>query len=159
MSYVAGDLSEDAMLHFKAGMKDFGRLDEMRFINISGSIQYGILYSVVYVIIGVVIHIIFPPFTKGISLTALAGWILLQSLTLIIVTFYVKKLIKAIPGIASFFPLVFNMSDLKVKGFVPYGIDEFKGDMASSIILIGTQYRLLEKIVYLTEEVGRKLLN
>jgi hypothetical protein len=51
------------------------------------------------------------------------------------------------------------MSDLKVKGFVPYGIDEFKGDMASSIILIGTQYRLLEKIVYLTEEVGKKLSN
>lgn len=158
MSFIPGDLSEDPALHFKAGMKDFVRFDKVRFINISGSIQYGILYSIVYFIIGVFINFMFPPLTKSISLTALAGWILLQSLTLIIITFYVKKFIEAIPGIISFFPQFFNMSDLKTKGFVPYGIDEFKGDMASSIILIGTQYRLLEKIAYLTEQVGKRFL-
>ena len=156
MSYVPGNLSEDPRIHFEAGMKDFRRLDKVRLTNIAGSIQYGILYSVVYFIIGLLLHVVFPPFTKNISLMSLFGWILLQCLALILITFYVRKFIEAIPGIISFFPQYINLTDLKAKGFIPYGIDEFKGDMASSIVLIGTQYRLLEKIAYLTEEVARK---
>ena len=71
-----------------------------------------------------------------------------------IFTGYARQ-VEAIPGIATFFPTVFNASDLRAKGFIPYGVDEFKGDMASSIVLIGTQYKLLEKIAYLTEEVAK----
>ena len=156
MSYVPGDKSEDPRIHFQAGMKDFLRLDTVRFINIVGSIQYGILYSFIYLIIGIGLHLIFPPFTKNISLLILFGWIVVQCLTIILVTFYTKKLVESIPGIASFFPGFINLSDLKAKGFIPYGVDEFRGDMASSIVLIGTQYRLLEKIAYLTEEVTRR---
>lgn len=156
MSYVPGDKSEDPRIHFQAGMKDFLRLDTVRFINIVGSIQYGILYSFIYLIIGIGLHLIFPPFTKNISLLILFGWIVLQCLTIILVTFYTKKFVESIPGIASFFPGFINLSDLRAKGFIPYGVDEFKGDMASSIVLIGTQYRLLEKIAYLTEEVTRR---
>jgi len=155
MSYVPGNTSEDPKIHFEAGMKDFARLDKVRLINMMGSIQYGILYSVVYFFAGVLLHVIFPPFTKEIELTTLAGWILLQCLALIIVAFYVRKFVEAIPGIMSFFPKFFNISDLKTKGFIPYGIDEFRGDITSSLVLIGTQYRLLEKVAYLTKEVAR----
>lgn len=158
MSYVPGDKSEDPRIHFQAGMRDLLRVDKVRLINIIGSVQYGILYSVVYFIIGVILHTIFPVFTTKISLLSLFGWILLQCLVIILITFYVRKLIEAIPGIAAFFPTVFNASDLRAKGFIPYGVDEFKGDMASSIVLIGTQYKLLEKIAYLTEEVARRFL-
>jgi hypothetical protein len=155
MSYVPGDKSTDPLLHFEAGMKDFARLDKVRFINILGSVQYGILYSVVYFIIGVLIHKAFPIFTEKISLLVLFAWIVFQCLVLIIVTFYVRKFIEAIPGIASLFPNFFNVDILKAKGFIPYGVDEYKGDMASSIVLIGTQYRLLEKIAFLTEEIAK----
>ena len=156
MSYVPGDKSEDPRIHFQAGMRDLLRFDKVRLINISGSIQYGVLYSVVYFIIGLLLHIIFPAFTTKISLVSLAGWILLQCLVIILITFYVRKFIEAIPGIPSYFPTYFNISDLRGRGFIPYGIDEFKGDMASNLVLIGTQYRLLEKIAYLTEEVTKR---
>ena len=158
MWYVPGDKSEDPRIHFQSGMRDLLRVDKVRLINIVGSIQYGILYSVIYFILGIGLHIIFPVFTTKISLLSLFGWILLQCLVIILITFYVRKLIEAIPGIASFFPTIFNTSDLRAKGFIPYGVDEFKGDMASSIVLIGTQYKLLEKIAYLTEEVARRFL-
>lgn len=156
MSYVPGDKSEDPRIHFQAGIRDFTRLDKVRLINIVGSAQYGILYSVVYFILGIGLHILFPTFNTNISLLSLFGWILLQCLVIIILTFYVRKFIEAIPGIISFFPTIFNASDLRAKGFIPYGVDEFKGDMASSIVLIGTQYRLLEKIAYLTEQVTKR---
>lgn len=157
MSHVDGDRSTDPAIHFQAGIKDLVRLDRVRFINIVGSIQYGILYSIIFFLVGVGIHLLFPPLIKGQSLLSLCFWILLQSIVIIQATFYARKLIEAIPGILSFFPSYFNLDELRSKGFVPYGIDEFKGDMASSIILIGTQYRLLEKVAYVTYEVGKRI--
>lgn len=158
MSYVPGDKSVDPQIHFEAGMRDFFRFDKVRFVNIAGSIQYGILYSIVYFTVGMIIHLSFPSFTTNISLLSLFGWILLQCLVLIIVTFYVRKFVEAIPGLPSFFPKYFDFSNLSAKGFVPYGIDEYRGDMASSIVLIGTQYVLLEKIAFLTKEVAKLYL-
>ncbi len=155
MSYVPGDKSVDPRIHFEAGMRDFFRFDKVRLINIVGSIQYGIIYSIVYFVVGMLIHLVFPTFTTNISLMGLFGWILLQCLVLIIVSFYVRKFVEAIPGVLSFFPKYFNFSNLDAKGFIPYGVDEYKGDMASSIVLIGTQYRLIEKIAYLTKEVAK----
>lgn len=155
MSYVPGSKSENPSIHFEAGMKDFIRFDKVRLINILGSIQYGILYSLAYFIIGILIHIIFPPFTKNISLISLFYWIILQCLVLIITTFYIRKFIEAIPGLISYFPGYFNFDMLKAKGFIPYGVDEYRGDLTSSIILIGTQYVLLEKVAWLTQEIKR----
>ena len=157
MSHVDGDRSTDPTIHFQAGIKDLTRLDKVRFINIVGSIQYGILYSLLFFAVGIGIHLLFPPLVKGESLLTICLWILLQSMVIIIATFYIKKLIEAIPGIFTFFPRYFNILELQSKGFVPYGIDEFKGDMASSITLIGTQYRLLEKVVYVTNEVAKRV--
>jgi hypothetical protein len=157
MSHVDGDKSTDPAVHFQAGIKDLTRLDQVRFVNIVGSIQYGILYSLVFFAVGIALHLVFPPFVKGEPLTNLFFWILLQSLVIIVGTFYVRKLIEAIPGAISFFPRQFHLQDLEAKGFIPYGVDEYKGDMAASLILIGTQYRLLEKIAYFTSEIGKRL--
>jgi hypothetical protein len=156
MSYVPGDKSVDPKIHFEAGMKDFTRLDRVRFINIGGSIQYGILYSIVYFIVGITLHIIFPPLIKGQPLLNLFFWIILQCLVLVIVSFYVDKFIEAIPGFASFFPSFFDFNELLTKGFIPYGVSEYKGNMASNIVLIGTQVNLLNKVAYLTQEVAKR---
>jgi hypothetical protein len=158
MSYVPGDKSTDPKVHFEAGMKDFARIDNVRLINLSGSIQYGIIYSIIYFIVGIGLHVIFPSLEKGISLLSLFFWILLQCLTVIIVTFYVQKFVEAIPGWASFFPNYFNFSKLLEKGFIPYGVGEFKGSMAANIILIGTQVNLLNKVEYFTTEFSKRYL-
>lgn len=158
MSYVPGNKSEDPKIHFEAGMKDFTRLDKVRFINIAGSIQYGILYSIAYFIVGIALHIIFPPLIKGQPLFNLFLWIILQCLVLVIASFYVDKLIEAIPGFASFFPNYFDFTNLLAKGFIPYGVSEYKGNMASNIVLIGTQVNLLNKVAYLTQEIANRYL-
>ena len=158
MSYVPGSKSTDPLIHFESGMKDFARVDKVRFINLSGSIQYGIIYSIIYFIVGILLHISFPSFNKSISLLSLFFWIILQCLTVIIVTFYVQKFVEAIPGWASFFPNYFNFSELLEKGFIPYGVGEFKGSMAANIILIGTQIDLLNKVAYFTTEFSKRYL-
>lgn len=153
MSYIKGEDSENPYIHFKAGMKDVLRLDQVRFINIIGSIYYGFLYILFYLFLGIILHSIFPSFTSNMSISKMVGWILLQSFVIIICVFYVKKIIEAIPGIITFFPdYLYN---LKRNGLVLYGLDEYKGDMAASVVFIGTQYQLLEKIAFLTNKISK----
>jgi len=158
MSHVDGENSTDPKTHFQAGVTDLIRLDKVRFINIVGTIQYSILYSLLFLLVGIGIHVLFPPFIKGVPLTSLFGWIMLQTIVITVVMFYSQKLVQSIPGILSFFPKTFDLLHLQTKGFIPYGVDEYKGNIAASLILIGTQYRLLEKIAYFTQEVGKAVV-
>jgi predicted neutral ceramidase superfamily lipid hydrolase len=113
MSYVPGDKSVDPQLHFIAGMKDLLRFDKVRLVNILGSVQYGIAYTLAFFIVGIGINFIFPPFTTTYnSLYVLFFSILLQSLVIIIVTFYIQKLIQAMPGVVSFFPEYFDYNKM-----------------------------------------------
>jgi hypothetical protein len=146
MSYVPGENSSNPIIHFKAGMKDLFRFDQVRLINIFGSILYGFIYIVLFLIIGVFLHYLFPQLTKKESLSSLFFWILFQSVVIIVILFYCRKFVEAIPGPITFYPEY--LEQLKEKGFILYGIDEYKGDMATSIVFIGTQYRLLEKIAF-----------
>jgi hypothetical protein len=158
MSQVSGSKSINPKVHFQAGWKDLIRLDQVRFINIVGSIQYGLLYSIAYLFIGTYLHYLFPPLVKDNPLLHLFFWIILQSIIIILVAFYVQKFVEMIPGIMSFFPQYFNLQELKEKGLKPYGISEYRGDMASSIVLIGTQFHLLEKVSYFTIEFIKRYL-
>jgi len=158
MSYVPGNKSEDPKVHFEAGMRDLFRVDKVRMVNIGGSIQYGTLYCLAYFILGISLHVIFPALNKSDPLLNIFLWILLQSLVIIVLSFYVEKIVQAIPGIFTFFPKFFDFNKLLAKGFIPYGVDEYKGNMASSIILIGTQYNLLNKVEYFTSELVKRYL-
>jgi len=158
MSYVPGDKSIDPKIHFESGIKDLTRVDKVRLINLTGSIQYGIIYSIIYFIIGIFLHVIFPPLIKSASLFNTFCWIILQSIIIIILTFYVEKLVESIPGWASFFPEYFNFKNLITNGFIPYGVGEFKGSMAANIVLIGTQINLFDKVSYFTAEFSKKYL-
>jgi hypothetical protein len=158
MSYVPGNKSEDPKIHVEAGIKDFARVDKVRLINISGSIQYGILYCLVFFFIGILLHTIFPVLNKSDPLLNIFLWIILQSVVIIIAVFYAEKFVQIFPGIFTFFPTSFNIDELLAKGFIPYGIDEYKGNMAASLILIGTQYHLLYKVEYFTTEFSKRYL-
>jgi hypothetical protein len=146
MSHVRGEQSLDPKTHFLAGMKDVFRFDTVRFINLVGTIQYGLLYAVVFFFAGVGVERLFSPFRKGVDPYQLIGPVLLQCFIITIVIFYLRKFVEAIPGILSFFPSMFNLDKLLDKGYIPYGIDEYKGEMMASLVLIGTQVNLLQKI-------------
>jgi hypothetical protein len=142
--------------HFRAGLHELLRLDQVRFINIVGSIQYGLLYCVAYLIIGTILHFVFPTYQTNEPLSTTIGWILVQSIVIILIVFYTQKFIEMIPGILSFFPQYFDIQKLMQKGYKPYKIQEYRGDMASSIVLIGTQFHLLEKIAMVTAELANR---
>jgi hypothetical protein len=152
MSYVVGENSEDPRVHFRAGMKDFLRLDQVRLMNITGSIFYGFIYILLFLIMGIILHSIFPVTTSSQSLSSLFGWILLHCFIIIISVFYIRKLVESIPGPIYYFPEY--LKKLQQEGLILHGIDEYKGDMAASVIFIGTQYRLLEKIALLTNKLS-----
>ena len=158
MSYVPGDKSVDPKIHFQAALKDLTRFDKVRVINIGGTIQYGVLYSIIYFIVGIALHVIFPPLIKSDPLLNIFLWILFQSIIIIILTFYTEKLVETIPGIFSFMPKYFNLTELIGQGLIPYDVGEYKGNMAASIILIGTQIRLLDKISFFTTEFSKRYL-
>jgi hypothetical protein len=153
MSHVRGEQSLDPKTHFLAGMKDVFRFDTVRFINLVGTIQYGLLYAVVFFFLGIGIERLFAPFRPGVTPSELIGQVLLQCIVITIAIFYVRKFVEAIPGILSFFPTDFNLDKLMDKGYIPYGIDEYKGEMMMSLVLIGTQVNLLKKIGHLVGSV------
>ena len=157
MSYISEEKSVDPKTHFEAGMKELFRFDQVRLINIVGTIQYGILYFISYFFVGLFIEYLFPRFTTKISLDSLATQILLQCLVILIAVFYVQKLVEAIPGILSFFPNLFDRQKLINQGYKPYTIDEYKGEMISSIILVGVQINLLNKIILLAKILTSKI--
>jgi hypothetical protein len=146
MSYVQGSNSEDPRIHFRAGMKDLFRVDEVRLINIWGSIQYGLLYAIAFFFAGICIELMFPPFRANATFETLAYEVILQCIVTIIAIFYVRKLVESIPGLITFFPSIFNRTKLKNNGFIPYGIEEYKGEGMMSLILIGTEVNLIKKI-------------
>jgi hypothetical protein len=151
MSHVRGEQSLDPTTHFLSGMKDVFRFDTVRFINIVGTVQYGLLYAIVFFFLGIGIERLFPPFRSSTRPSELIGQVLLQCFAITIAIFYVRKFVEAIPGILSFFPSAFNLDALLAKGYIPYGIDEYKGEMMMSLVLIGTQVNLLKKIGLLVQ--------
>jgi hypothetical protein len=158
MSHVDGQKSLDPYIHFKAGMKDLFRFDQVRLVNILGSIQYGLLYAFVFFFAGIGIESVFPKYNPIAKFKTLASQVTLQCIVIIIVIFYARKLVEAIPGIITFFPKAFNQQNLLRHGFIPYGIDEFKGEAMMSIILIGTSVNLLKKIGRLADLGEMKFL-
>lgn len=121
----------------------------MRFVNIVGTVQYSLLYAVVFFFLGIGIERLFTPFRATALPMELIGQILLQCFVLAIAIFYARKLVEAIPGVLSFFPSWFNLDKMLEKGYIPYGIDEYKGELMVSLLLVGTQTNLLKKIAYL----------
>lgn len=155
MSHVPGERSLDPKIHFESGMKDLFRLDGVRAVNILGSIQYGLLYAVVFFFAGLGIEALFPPFRTNASLHALAGEVILQCIVVTIAIFYARKLIEAIPGFLTLLPTgLWDPVKLQQKGYIPYGIDEYKGEIMMSLVLVGTEVNLLKKIALLARRVG-----
>lgn len=157
MSHVDGELSENPYVHLKAGMKDFIRFDKVRLVNIFGSIQYGLLYAFTFFFAGIGIEALFPLYNPNVPVKTIIWEVLIQCIVIILVTFYARKFIEAIPGIMTFFPNLFDFDKLVSKGFIPYGIDEFKGEVMMSVILIGVEVNLFKKVEYLSA-LGRKWL-
>jgi hypothetical protein len=120
-------------------------MNNIRLNELLETLQYGLLYGFVTFLSGTSIDKIFPEIDKEKSNGSLFLEILLQSMFLTIVVFYIRKFVKIVPF------LFYIPSQSGQPRYKPYLSSEFDGEIIIAIILISSQVNLIAKIVELSE--------
>lgn len=130
------------------------RTDSIRIQSLLESLQYGILYLIAGFGVGSFLDTIFPIADERKETTAIFTEVIGQSLALILIIYYIRKLVKVVPFLFAF-----------TKSYKPYGASEYSGEIMIAIVLIGSQFSLLKKIDILsrrfykrTERIEKSLL-
>ena len=78
-------------------------------------------------------------------------------MTLIIVVFYVRKIVKIMPVL---FVLNFDTNgDGKVSKYHPYQATEYSGELMIALILVGSQLNLIKKVDFLSRKIYKVIHN
>jgi hypothetical protein len=118
------------------------RHDEVRIMELLESIQYGLGYFFVGFFLGVGTDMLFPVFDPKKDEGTVFVEVILQCITLIVVVFYCRKIVKLMP-----FVFAFN-SKYRV-----HESDEYHGEIMIAVILIGVQINLIKKLDFLSKKV------
>lgn len=112
------------------------------------SIQYGFGYLIVGFIAGTVLDLSFPTFDEQTPVHTVFLEVVLQSLLLIILVFYVRKIVKTMPSI---FDLQYGKT--KALQYRAYSASEYGGELMISLAIIGTQFHLIKKFDFLSRRL------
>lgn len=111
--------------------------NEVRLMELLESIQYGVLYLVFGFALGVTLDYSFPSYNERVKTWPLFLEVSLQCLLLIVLTYYLRKVIKIVP-----FLFMINSG----KGYKPYESSEYGGEVMIAIVLLGAQFNLIKKL-------------
>lgn len=125
----------NAIEHIQDRLDSLVSLDSIRIQNILEILQYGLLYLVAGFLSGAFLDTCFPLADEKKDTTEIFGEVVGQSMLLILVIYYVRKLVKIVPFMFQF-----------TKSYRPYGATEYSGEIMIAIVLIGSQFSLLKKI-------------
>lgn len=128
-------------------------MDDIRIMQLLESFQYGLGYIVVSFIAGCTVDILFPTFDENKDNRTLFLEILLQSLALILVVFYVRKIVKILP----FLFVITRDGKPAAPEFRPYEAPEYNGEVMIAVILIGSQFNLIKKIDLMSRRIYKFL--
>jgi len=117
------------------------RIDDIRLIELLESIQYGLGYLFVGFFLGVGTDMLFPVYTAEKDIWTVFSEVILQCITLIIVVFYCRKIVKLMP-----FLFAFN-SKYRV-----HESEEYHGEIMIAVVLIGVQINLIKKLDLLSKK-------
>lgn len=147
-------MSLEAKKHFQTHMESLFAADKVRFMELIESIQYGFGYLIVGFFAGTVLDNSFPTFDEKTPVRTVFLEVILQSILLIILVFYVRKVVKAMPSI-------FDLHYGKRKGFHfrPYSASEYGGELMISLAVIGAQFHLIRKLDFLSRHLSTFLPN
>lgn len=106
------------------------------------ALQYGALYCLAAFAGGVGLDFTFPRYKKDTPTNELLREVVLQSLALIVVVFFIRLMIQQVPVL---FPVP--------RGYKPYETTEFNGEMMMGLIFLSSQVNLLAKI----DELSKRL--
>lgn len=133
--------------HFKVGVANFLRFDRKRLYEVLGIIQYSAIYGVTCFYIGLTIENLFPDADEKASTWKITWEVLSQCILLALTFFFVRKLVKSIPALPTFF------TNRKEFGYAPYRVTEYDGEFMLGVVFVGVQLNLLSKISILAQRV------
>jgi hypothetical protein len=130
-----------ALEHIRERSQKLLLTNEVRLMELLESIQYGIAYLFIGFGVGVTLDYSFPAYDEKTKTSILFLEVALQCLFLIILTFYLRKLVKIMPFLF--------MVDLKGTGRVsyrPYEAEEYGGEVMIALVFLGAQFNLIKKM-------------
>ena len=144
-----------AIKHIHTNLKDLFQMDSVRIMEVLESVQFGLGYLLIGFIIGTILDYSFPNFDEKTPPMVVFLEVLLQSLALIILVFYVRKLVKIMPS-------VFDIHSIAKSGkvkFRPYSTTEYGGEVMIALAIVGAQFHLIRKLDYLSQKLHQFIFN
>jgi hypothetical protein len=143
--------------HVQERIASLFRFNEVRAMQLLESIQFGLGYLVVGFFAGTVLDYSFPGFEEDISTGKLFLEVLLQCILLIILVFYVRKIVKIMPFL---FVLNYDINrNGKVDAYNPYEASEYGGEIMIAVVILGAQFNLIKKIDLLSRRLYQAIYN
>lgn len=130
-----------AMEHVRERTEKLFLNNEIRVMELLESIQYGVLYLVAGFGLGVALDYSFPAYNEQTRTSVLFTEVAIQSLLLVIFTYYLRKIIKIIP-----FMFMLDFSGKGRSTYKPYESEEYGGEVMIAIVLLGAQFNLIKKL-------------
>ena len=146
-----------AATYFESRVEKLARFDSIRANELAELGQYAVIYTLLSIIVSGALNLLFRPYDEGISTRLLAWEVIMEVLIIVIVVFYMRKLIKTVP-------FLLHIHWPGAAKYVPYMSTEFNGEIAIGIIFIGMQFRLIKKLDLLSRRLysaffGTKLVD
>lgn len=132
---------DHAMEHIRERTEKLLLNTDIRLMELLESIQYGILYLVLGFALGVALDYSMPTFQEDTKTSTLFLEVAVQSLLLIIMTFYLRKLVKIVP-----FLFMIDVSGSGKTKYKPYEAEEYGGEVMIAIVFLGAQFNLIKKL-------------
>ena len=133
--------ADHAMEHVRTRTEKLFLSNEVRVMELLESIQYGLLYLIVGFATGVTLDYSFPNYNEQTKTSVLFTEVALQCLLLIILVFYIRKLVKIVP-----FLFVIDFTGSGKSAYKPYEASEYGGEIIIAIVLLGAQFNLIKKL-------------
>jgi hypothetical protein len=133
--------ADHAMEHVRVRTEKLLMTNEIRVMELLESIQYGVLYLIVGFATGVALDYSFPNYNEQTRTSVLFTEVALQCLLLIILTFYLRKLVKIVP-----FLFVIDFTGSGKTSYKPYEAAEYGGEVIIAIVFLGAQFNLIKKL-------------
>jgi hypothetical protein len=146
--------ADHAMEHVRTRTEALFMTNEIRVMELLESIQYGVLYLLVGFATGVTLDYSFPSFNEQTKTSVLFFEVALQCLLLIILTFYIRKVVKIVP-----FLFVLDFTGSGKSSYKPYGASEYSGEVIIAIVFLGAQFNLIKKLDLLSRRFYTWLYN
>ena len=133
--------ADHAMEHVKTRTQKLLLTNEVRVMELLESIQYGVLYLVTGFALGVTLDYSFPNYNEQTKTSVLFAEVALQCLLLIVLTFYLRKIVKIVP-----FLFVIDFAGSGKTSYRPYEAAEYGGEVIIALVLLGAQFNLIKKL-------------